>query len=112
MPAMLVTKQYPIIQHNSANKFFDALSSGKPVLLNYSGWQRELLEDHNAGFGCDLCNLDQFVETVLYLNTHRAELPGIGQNARRLAVREFDRDFLAAKALEVVEACKTELETE
>ena len=36
--------------NNSANKFFDGLAAGKPIMINYSGWQRSLLEKYNAGF--------------------------------------------------------------
>ena len=99
---LVIIGNYPIIQHNSANKFFDSLSAGKPVLLNYSGWQREILEDSFAGFGCDLCNLDEFVEKVLYLSSHPQEVEQMGLNARKLAVERFDRDILAQKALNVI----------
>src|SRR5690606_26050308 len=34
---------------NSANKFFDALAAGRPIMINYGGWQARLLEDHGAG---------------------------------------------------------------
>lgn len=100
--SLVILADYPILEHNSANKFFDALSAGKPVLLNYSGWQRQVLEEDNAGFGCELCNLDEFVEKVLYFNSHRAELIEMGQNARRLAEEKFSRAKLAAEALDVI----------
>ena len=100
--ALVVIANYPIIEHNCANKFFDGLSAGKPVLLNYSGWQRRILEGNEAGFGCDLCNLDQFVEKVLYLNSHSRQVEQMGQNARRVAVKNFNRDDLAKQALELI----------
>jgi len=100
--ALVVIANYPIIEHNCANKFFDGLSAGVPVLLNYSGWQRKILEDNEAGFGCDLCNLDQFVEKVLYLNSHSRQVEQMGQNARRVAVKNFNRDDLAKQALELI----------
>jgi glycosyltransferase involved in cell wall biosynthesis len=100
--AMAIFANYPILEHNSANKFFDSLSAGKPVLLNYSGWQRDTLEENNAGFGCALCNLDEFVEKVLYFSSHPEQVTEMGRNARRLAVERFDRDKLAAQALEIV----------
>lgn len=93
---LVIIGNYPIIQHNSANKFFDTLSAGKPVLLNYSGWQRKILEDNKAGFGCELCNLDEFVEKVLYLSSHREEVLEMGQNARRIAKEKFDRNKLTS----------------
>lgn len=105
---LVIIGNYPIIEHNSANKFFDSLSAGRPVLINYSGWQREILEENTAGFGCDLCNLEQFVEKVLYLNSHRQQIKQMGQNARRVAIEKFDRDRLAKQALEIISSLKNE----
>jgi glycosyltransferase involved in cell wall biosynthesis len=100
--ALVIIAKYPIVEHNCANKFFDGLSAGKPVLLNYSGWQRKILEDNEAGFGCELCNLDEFVEKVLYLKSHRRQRQKMGANGRQLAVKKFNRDVLAKQALELV----------
>jgi glycosyltransferase involved in cell wall biosynthesis len=102
--SMVIFADYPILQHNSANKFFDSLSAGKPVLLNYSGWQREVLEQNNAGFGCKQYDVNEFVEKVLYLNSHRDKLAEMGQNARLIAEKKFSRDKLAAQALSALEA--------
>ena len=101
--SIVIFADYPILQYNSANKFFDSLSAGKPVLLNYSGWQREILEDNAAGFGCDLCNIEEFVERVLYINSHRDQLAEMGRSARRIAEEKFDRGILASQVLEVLE---------
>jgi glycosyltransferase involved in cell wall biosynthesis len=103
---LAIIGNYPIIEHNSANKFFDSLSAGKAVLINYSGWQRKILEENEAGFGCDLCDLEQFVEKVLYLNSRREQLKQMGTNARRVAVEKFDRDILAKQALEIITMLK------
>jgi glycosyltransferase involved in cell wall biosynthesis len=97
--SMVIVANFSILEHNSANKFFDSLSAGKPVLLNYSGWQRKILEDNAAGYGCDLYNTGEFVEKVLYFNSHRDELSKMGQNARRVAIERFDRSQLAGRAL-------------
>jgi len=93
-----------ILEHNSANKFFDSLSAGKPVLLNYSGWQRDVLEQAEAGFGCERCNLDEFVEKVLHLTSNKELRSQMGPNARRIAEQKFDRDALAAQVLDVLKA--------
>jgi glycosyltransferase involved in cell wall biosynthesis len=37
------------LRANSANKFFDAIAAGVPVLINYGGWQAELLASIGAG---------------------------------------------------------------
>lgn len=101
--AIVIFANYPILEHNSANKFFDSLSAGKPVLLNYSGWQRKLLEENQAGFGCTLYDIDEFVQKVLYLYKNREKLAVLGRNARRIATELFDRDVLAGRALAVIE---------
>ena len=40
----------PEMQNNSANKFFDGLAAGKPIMINYGGWQEELLRETGCGF--------------------------------------------------------------
>jgi len=102
---MAIIGNFPIVeQHASLNKFYDGLAAGKPVLLNYSGWQRRIIEETGAGFGCRLCDVDEFVEKVLYLNNHREMLTRMGTNARHLAVSRFDREKLAIQALAAIEA--------
>src|SRR5690606_5989383 len=39
----------PAIQANSANKFFDALAASKPILINYGGWQKDIIENNQCG---------------------------------------------------------------
>jgi glycosyltransferase involved in cell wall biosynthesis len=101
--SMVIFANFPILEHNSANKFFDSLAAGKPVLLNYSGWQREAIENNNAGLGCELANIDEFAGNVKRLH-HDGELrKEMSLNARRLAENEFSRDILAGKVLELLE---------
>ncbi|MCK4913349.1 MAG: glycosyltransferase family 4 protein [Planctomycetes bacterium] len=107
--ALVVIGNFPIIEHNSANKFFDSLSAGKPIVLNYSGWQRKFIENNNAGFGCELCDIDEFIEKVLYFNLHREQLATMGQNSRRLAEEIFDRKKLAMQALDVISSTVNEV---
>jgi glycosyltransferase involved in cell wall biosynthesis len=35
---------------NSANKFFDTLAAGKPILINHQGWQKEVIIKKNLGY--------------------------------------------------------------
>lgn len=99
----VVFADYPILEHNSANKFFDSLSAGKPVLLNYSGWQRDAIENVKAGFGCKQFDIAEFTEKIIYLNSNTQLLETIGENARLLAEKEFNRDLLSSKVLKVLE---------
>src|SRR5690606_4176809 len=35
---------------NSANKFFDTLAAGKPILINHGGWQSDVITRNNIGY--------------------------------------------------------------
>ncbi|MHB1047362.1 MAG: glycosyltransferase family 4 protein [Thermoanaerobaculia bacterium] len=39
----------PEMTENSANKFFDALAAGRPIAINYGGWQSDLLQRWGVG---------------------------------------------------------------
>lgn len=54
--------------HNSANKFFDTLAAGKPVLINHGGWQKEIIESRNLGhvLPAKLDNLGDVEQLVEY----------------------------------------------
>ena len=43
---------------NSANKFFDALAAGRPVAINYGGWQSDLIQETGAGLVLNGHDLD------------------------------------------------------
>jgi glycosyltransferase involved in cell wall biosynthesis len=49
---MCVDNSYKILEDNSANKFFDFLAAGLPVLINYEGWQKEAIETNECGYSC------------------------------------------------------------
>jgi len=34
---------------NSANKIFDGLAAGKPIIINHGGWIKNMIEDNNLG---------------------------------------------------------------
>lgn len=40
----------PVLWANSANKFFDTLAAGKPILINHEGWQAEIIRSRNIGY--------------------------------------------------------------
>ncbi|MGE4285565.1 MAG: glycosyltransferase family 4 protein [Phycisphaerae bacterium] len=99
----VIFADYPILEHNSANKFFDSLAAGKPVLLNYSGWQRELIEAAGAGLGCEQYNLNQFADNLLRLKKETKLLKSCAVKARKLAESKFSLECAASKVLAVLE---------
>lgn len=77
----------------SPNKFFDYIAAGMPVMTNYSGWVSELVT--SSGAGLLVSNPKKFAERLLFLSENPSELAAMGENAFKLAERQFARDTLA-----------------
>lgn len=92
----------PEMQANSANKFFDALASGTPVLLNYGGWQHELVLAKQCGLALWGVPVEEAAKEVVAKITDKAWVDNAGRAARDLAEAVFDRDKLAAQFGEVI----------
>ena len=57
----------PEMSKNSSNKFFDAISSNVPILINYGGWQKELISKYNIGISINSdsrIGASQFAEAI------------------------------------------------
>ncbi|KAA8976813.1 glycosyltransferase family 4 protein [Halospina sp. K52047b] len=80
---------------NSANKFFDALASGTPVAINYSGWQADTLNESGAGIQLPPEEPHEAARQLGELLAHPDRLKEMGEAARRLAEEKFSRDKLA-----------------
>jgi glycosyltransferase involved in cell wall biosynthesis len=91
---------------NCANKFFDYLACGLPVLLNYGGWKKEVLDKYSAGLGCDRFEEDQFIDNIRRLRSDRQLRKEMGINARVLAEQKFSRDLLALQVLDFLACCE------
>jgi len=96
----------PEMWNNSANKFFDSLAAGKPVAINYQGWQAEILQEAGAGIVLDPQNIGEAAAVIAERVRDRSWLEGASEAARHLASERFDREKLARSLEEVlVEAC-------
>lgn len=94
----------PEMRPNSANKFFDALASGTPVLLNYGGWMHDLVTAHECGLPLWQRSVDEVAEILDAKMHDQAWLDKAGQAARKLAEECFDRDLLAAQLMAVLQS--------
>lgn len=88
---LTTVRNFRILEHNSANKFFDYLAAGKPVLLNYGGWQAEWLSRYEAGVAVPPDDPRAMADAIVRLETDRRRLKEMGRNARRLAEEQFER---------------------
>lgn len=91
------------LENNSANKVFDSFAAGKPVAINYGGWQRALLEDSGAGIYLDAENCEVAASQLVALIQDDEKLDEAARAARRLAEDTFARDKLTDALVDVLE---------
>jgi len=87
----------------SPNKFFDYISAGLPVLINYPGWLAEFVADQRCGLTVPPDDPVGFADALEQAADNRAALPEMGARARRLAETQFDRRQLADRWVDWVE---------
>ena len=92
-----------VLNTNSPNKFFDSLAAGKPVIVNSSGWTKDIVEKNNCGFYTDPEKPEQLAEKLLDVKDDKQLRETWGDNARKLALEEYNKDILTAKLAEVLE---------
>lgn len=96
----------PEMRANSANKFFDALAASKGLLLNYGGWQAELVEKAQCGIVTWGMPLNESARCVAEKLQNKAWLSGAGLQSKKMASFLFDRDVLAGQLERVlIESC-------
>ena len=100
---MTLFKDVPILATNSPNKLFDTFAAGRPAIVNTGGWQRELVEENEAGVFARPADPADLADRVLFLRDNPDVARRYGENARRLAEREFDRKLLAERLRGVLE---------
>ena len=93
----------PILQTNSPNKLFDSLSAGKPIIVNSSGWTKDLVEKEDCGCYVNPKDAQSFVNKILEIKDNKDLLDRWGKNARSLSLSSFDKSLLSCKMADVVE---------
>ena len=93
---------FPGMAANSANKFFDALAAGRPIAINYNGWQARLLQEADAGVVLDPADVASAAKELANRIRDEAWLEHARHAARQLAVTRFSRDLLFATFLNAV----------
>ena len=87
-----VFKNIPEMQNNSANKFFDSIAAGKPIIINYKGWQAKLIE--SAGIGLVLPYKDKknaIIKLNKFINSKK-RLSYAQLKAQQLSKGKFNRE--------------------
>ena len=92
----------PEMRANSANKFFDCLAASKPIMINYGGWQKGIVEKYDCGLvtwqepiNKSALRLDVFINSPEMIKSASA-------SSENLAKKYFDRDVLALQLNDVL----------
>ncbi|MFW5792641.1 MAG: glycosyltransferase family 4 protein [Bacteroidota bacterium] len=91
---------------NSANKFFDTLAAGKPILINHKGWQERTILDNNLGYvlppQLSEKDVEDFVRYTNNSNLHKTQM----QNALEKAKASYSLDIAVEKYCNIFENVK------
>lgn len=94
---------YKIKWDNSANKFFDTLAAGRPVLINYQGWQAEVIRENQCGFVLPYYLTDEDVKSFVDYMSNDELLEQQGKNAKVKAV-DYSLPVAVEKYMKVFDA--------
>lgn len=100
---LTIFKNVPILHTCSPNKMFDTLAAGRTVIVNTSGWLKELVERNQCGVATDPDDPEDLADNILALSQHPHLVQRYGRNARYVAERQFDRRTLSGQLLAILE---------
>ncbi len=87
----------------SPNKFFDYISAGLPVLVNYPGWVADTIDGESLGFAVPPQDAAAFADALQKAANDKNVLKMMGQRSRQFAERNFSRDLLGRQFVDWLE---------
>jgi len=93
--SVITFNDIPEMRNNSANKFFDALATGRPIIINFGGWINTLITENNCGIDGWRIALSELAIEVDSKCNDIMWLEYAGKNSLELGKKYFDRDIAA-----------------
>lgn len=93
----------PVYYENSPNKFFDYIAAGLPVIFNRSTWLKPYISSHAAGIVCEENRPTEMVDAIRQLKSNPGLQTAMRRNARGLAEKEFSRDVMSDRYVELLQ---------
>jgi glycosyltransferase involved in cell wall biosynthesis len=91
----------PVMLDNCANKFFDTFASGRPIVINYEGWQADAIRKYNIGFLLPKVLNDHAIGAFYQYITNEDLLEEQKKNAINAAVEQYSLDIAVNKYISV-----------
>lgn len=86
------------------SKLYEAMASGKPVILVASGEPAVIVEQHKAGIVVEPDNIPGLVNALQILKDNPELRQELGRNGRRAAEENFNRESIVAEFMAYLEA--------
>jgi len=100
---MVLLKKNDLFKTVLPSKIFEAMAMARPIILGVEGESAEIIREGNCGVCIDPENYKQLAEVVLELYHDPDLSQNLGQNGRAYVEKNFDRDQLAKKYLNIIE---------
>ena len=97
----------PVLDSNSPAKLYDSLAVGTPVVVTNAGWTKALVEEYACGWYVPASDAPALVAHLQNLLRQPKTLIRAGANGRVLAAQEFDRQSMATRVQQVLEAASS-----
>ncbi|WP_394242069.1 glycosyltransferase family 4 protein [Halopseudomonas laoshanensis] len=94
----------------SPNKFFDYIAAGLPVLNNYPGWLANMIKQEDCGYAVPPDDPVAFADALEQAAGERDRLRAMGENGKRVAIKEFDRQLLSDRFVDWIEGRPVDVE--
>jgi glycosyltransferase involved in cell wall biosynthesis len=100
---LMILQDLPLFHQTACpNKLFDYLASGLPVLVNFEGETRALVERNHAGIFVSPQEPSLAAKKIIELKTNPALLKTMSRNARKIATEQFAVDINSRKFEDVL----------
>lgn len=95
-------KRDPLFKTVIPSKIFESMAMKKPILLGVEGESANMISRSRAGVTVEPGNDLMIAESIEYLADNQDLCRELGENGRRYVERDFNRDKLAIKYLDVL----------
>ncbi len=110
--SLVTYSNFPIFSTHSPNKLFDALSAGKPIIVNSPGWTKDMVERYECGIFVNPKNPKDLANQIVYLKENPKLCEKMGLNARKLAETKYDKSILCKEFANVIASISENISTQ
>lgn len=88
---------YDCLYKNSANKFFDSIAMGTPILVNYGGWQEKIIMENEIGLKLSERPCIEDLSKICRIAEDDVSYQNMRQKANKVAMERYSLDIALYK---------------